>query len=64
MTLWENRLVGKKVANSYKSILKNAEMIILNSKVANFKELAIGILHLQLEMYKAYVFNLKVVYTY
>lgn len=50
-----------KIADSYKSILKNEEMVILNSKVANFKELAIGILHVQLEIYNAYVFILKVV---
>ena len=64
MILCVNHLGKNKVADNYKSILKNAEMVILNSKVANFNELAIGILHLQLDIYNTYVFILKVVYTY
>ena len=57
--------IAIKTFKTHKSvILKNAEMIILNSKVANFNELAIGILHLQLDIYNTYVFILKVVYTY
>ena len=64
MILCVNHLGKNKVADNYKSILKNAEMVILNSKVANFNEFAIGILHLQLDIYNTYVFILKVVYTY
>lgn len=64
MILCVNHLGKNKVANNYKSVLKNAEMVILNSKVAYFNELAIRILHLQLDIYNTYIFILKVVYTY